>query len=236
MISRQKYCHEWRKLLNYKTVTYIDEKPFELGCIPNRQNTRFYRAKSQKHTVPTLQIEKHSVKIHTFCCVNWHGKSEIRVYVDYKQKRRGFGLKRIHLAMNTDNTIDSFANYLLPFLDETDTKNNLILMDGARCHISKDTQDWLDENSIKCIPYGRKPIQTPNGHPPNSPDLNPIENIFAYWHERVAKRNPKMIAQLIEIVKDEWNKIPLSVIRNCIKHLSKVMKWVEENNGNYYRE
>ena len=66
------------------------------------------------------------------------------------------------------------------------------------------------------------------------PDLNPIENVFAYCHDHVVKRNPKNTSKLIEIVKQEWNKIPLTVIRNCIKHLHKVMLWVDAHNGDYY--
>ena len=96
-------------------------------------------------------------------------------------------------------------------------------MDGTCCHISKDTQYWLEENHINCVPYGGKPIQIPCGYPPNSLDLNPIENVFAYCHDHVVKRNPKNTSKLIEIVKQEWNKIPLTVIRNCIKHLHTVM-------------
>ena len=109
-------------------------------------------------------------------------------------------------------------------------------MNGARCHISKDTQDWLDENGINYISYGGKPLQYPNGYPPNSLDLNSIENVFSYWHNEVIKKNPKNTTQLIQTIKQEWNKIPMRVVRNCIKRLPKVMEWIKTNNGKFYNE
>ena len=84
--------------------------------------------------------------------------------------------------------------------------------------------------------YGGKPNKIVNGYPPSSPDLNPIENIFSVWDHNVKKRNPKNVNELIEIVKQEWSKISLTIIRNCIKRLPKVMEWVDTNNGIFYNE
>ena len=138
--------------------------------------------------------------------------------------------------MNTDTTIESFSNYLLPFIQKIKGENYIVLMDGARCHTSQRTQSWLNENKINYIPYGGKPIETINGYPLHSPDLNPIENVFSYWQDRVSRRNPKTIEQLIKIVKEEWSLIPLKIIRNCIHRLSKVMIWVDAHNEEYYNE
>ena len=66
-------------ILNYKLLTFVDEKPFELGAVPNKQNTRVYKRKSMKQTVPPIEVVKHSTKIHTFCCINWKGKSDVRI-------------------------------------------------------------------------------------------------------------------------------------------------------------
>ena len=69
-------------------------------------------------------------------------------------------------------------------------------------------------------------IYTPNEYLPNSPDMNPIELVFGYWHSKVTSRNPRNIDELISICKEEWNAIPLKVVRNSIKRVIKVMKWV----------
>ena len=51
---KKKYCSYWESLLDYKSIVFVDEKLFERGKIPNRQNIRVYRDKSQKDTVPAI--------------------------------------------------------------------------------------------------------------------------------------------------------------------------------------
>ena len=90
------------------------------------------------------------------------------------------------------------------------------------------------ENKINIIPYGGKPLETTNGYLSNSPDLNPIKNAFGYWDSQVKKHEPQNIDDLIKFIKEEWENIPQSMIRNCIQRLSKVMKWVHKYNGEFY--
>lgn len=71
-----------------------------------------------------------------------------------------------------------------------------VLMDGATCHTSDDTQNWMKENNINFVPFAGHPVYAKNGYPPNSPDLNPIENIFGIWQTHVNRRNPKNISEL----------------------------------------
>ena len=71
-----------------KKITFVDEKPFELFSIQNKQNARFYRKRSQKHTVPPIETTKHSTKIHAFCAINWNGKSTVRLYIDEIPKKK----------------------------------------------------------------------------------------------------------------------------------------------------
>ena len=112
-------------------MTPSNKYTFELGIVNNRQNTRIYRYQSQKSTVPPIQTEKFSSKIHTFCCINWNGKFDVRIYVDYARKRRGREYRMCHLRMDTETTIDSFSNYLIPFLHEIGEENQIVLMNGA---------------------------------------------------------------------------------------------------------
>src|SRR5438045_1392783 len=81
-IKRLDYCRKWLKLIKLENVTFVDEKPLELFKIPNAQNTRYYRKKSEKNTIPVYAQTKHPTILHTFACVNWWGKSDIRFYID----------------------------------------------------------------------------------------------------------------------------------------------------------
>ena len=129
--DRLNYCSYWKNKINIQQTIFVDEKPFELECIPNRQNTRFYAHRSKKNEIPCVMTEKHSTSLHTFCAINWYGKSEVRFYINDVPKKRGEGTKRVHLSMNTNTTIEIFEKYLVPFLNRTKMESGKIIMDGA---------------------------------------------------------------------------------------------------------
>ena len=60
-----------------------------------------------------------------------------------------------------------------------------LLQDNASAHVSEKTMDFL----------GNKAIETMN-HPPNSPDLNPIEQIWALLKHKIEQKNPRTKEQL----------------------------------------
>jgi transposase len=42
--------------------------------------------------------------------------------------------------------------------------------------------------------------------PAQSPDLNPIENLWAILNKKAENRHPKTDQDLLKILQDEWNK------------------------------
>ena len=62
-------------------------------------------------------------------------------------------------------------------------------------------KQWMNDNKIDYIPSGGSPVNAPNGYPPNSPNMNPIENVFGYWQSQISGKNPQNIEQLMSICK-----------------------------------
>lgn len=69
--------------------------------------------------------------------------------------------------------------------------------------------------------------------PPESPDLNPIENL---WHElkEFIRREvkPKVKQELIDGILEFWSTVDVAKCRKYIGHLQKVIPVVIENEGN----
>ncbi len=75
---------------------------------------------------------------------------------------------------------------------------------------NKAAKKWLKKKHIKFLEW-----------PSQSPDLNPIENLWRELKVRVAKRQPQNLNDLERICKDEWDKIPPEMCANLVANYKK---------------
>jgi transposase len=94
--------------------------------------------------------------------------------------------------------------------------------DNAPPHKSENTQDWLDFNDYYFEEF-----------PPYSPDLNPIENLWAIVSVEVRKRNPKTLAELKSFVIEEMGKVSRKQVRKLINSMTHRIEQCIQRNGDY---
>jgi transposase len=93
---------------------------------------------------------------------------------------------------NGERYIDVLENHLLPFMDSHHATH--FLQDGAPCHTSKKVKDYLKGKEIEVMDW-----------PGNSPDLNPIENVWNHMKNNLKKKAITSVAVLKEEIEKLWN-------------------------------
>ncbi len=87
-------------------------------------------------------------------------------------------------------------------------------------HTAKSTKEWLKKKHIKVLEW-----------PSQSPDLNPIENLWRELKVQVGKCQPRNLNDSERICKEEWDKIPPEMCANLVVNYKKRLTSVIANKG-----
>ena len=106
----------------------------------------------------------------------------------------------------------------------TNKSSDTFIQDGAPAHRAKATRQWCKKNLPNFIKKDEWPA--------NSPDLNPIENLWSIIDE-TAYRDPipKSMGGLKSRLRQAWRNIPLASLRELARSMPQLLKNVIQNNG-----
>ena len=90
-----------------------------------------------------------------------------------------------------------------------------------RLHITAKKKLWMAENGIDLL----------ENWPPQSPDLNIIENVWHFLKERVRKRYPKNFEELWMFTQEEFYNIPTQLIQRLFRSIPRRLRLVVRAKG-----
>lgn len=158
------------KDFDFTRVIFSDEKIFRMK--PGHR-VRCWRKDGDKFKAKcVMPVVSKSEGIMVWCAINGHGDLIIRKCP-----------KTMKSADYTDTILETALNFIAPryaptFQNKTTlftiprATRYLFQQDGAPCHKSAHTTQWLKDKQVRMLNKG--------DWPPCSPDLNPVEHIWPY--------------------------------------------------------
>ena len=93
--------------------------------------------------------------------------------------------------------------------------------DNAPVYNSILSKTWFSENGLEIL----------KNWPPNSPDINIIENVWSMLKKRVFQRHPKNIEELGAFCHEEFERRPLEYIQNLHSSIPDRLNKIVQCNG-----
>ena len=141
---------------------------------------------------------KHPVKVHVWAGISRKGPTSVAIFEG---------------IMDAEFYISILQKHLLPFIRHKLPDGHKLMQDNDPKHTSRAAKGFFEKESINWWKT-----------PPESPDTNPIENI---WHElkEFIRREvkPTTKAELISGIKQFWDTVDIAKCNKYINHLRKVV-------------
>ncbi|KAK3574700.1 hypothetical protein QTP86_014767 [Hemibagrus guttatus] len=190
---------------DWENVIWSDETKIEL--FGKNSTCHVWRRKNAelhpKNTIPTVK----------------HGGGNIMLWGCFSAKGPG-RLIRVKERMNGAMYREIFSKNLLPSARALKTKRGWVFQsDNDPKNTARATKEWLRKKHFKVLEW-----------PSQSPDLNPIENLWRELKICVAQW-PQNITALEEICMEEWAKLPATVRKNLVATYRKRLTSVIANKG-----
>ncbi len=177
------------------------------------QNTQkvFYKAGTQP---PQKPMVKHPYKVHAWGAFSAKGQVGFLLFT-------GIMDGAFYREILNENLFEN-AKYVMG-------RRWVFQQDNDPKHTARETKKLLSEKCPSLLDW-----------PSNSPDLNPIENLWSILKRRVEREVNKLVVEkksitvdiFIDVIKKEWEEIEPEILLNLVRSMPKRLEQIIEGNGN----
>ncbi len=173
-----------------------------------RKVRRVWRKKGQTKFVGTV---KHPLKVNVWGCLSANGFGQIEVFTP---NLTGPLLCSIYEKCLLPTAATAFGT----------NKKWMLQEDNDPKHQSRIAKKWRRENGVVRMDWASQ-----------SPDMNPIENVWAVLKANVSSHKPKNKRSLIYWIKREWGRLPNDYAQHLIESMNQRIEAVIARKGDNTR-
>lgn len=148
-----------------------------------------------------------------------HGGAKVMIWGSFSYNGVG-PIHQIKGIMDQRMYAEILNEVMLPYAEENMPLKWVYQQDNDPKHTSKLVKEWFRVNKVDVMPW-----------PAQSPDLNPIENLWADVKQKVSEKKPSNVEALWNTVRDAWQQIPLKRCQDLIDSMPRRCAAVIKNKG-----
>lgn len=166
----------------WSRVIFSDESRISIF---GSDGVKYIRRRSGEENLPSCLVPtmKHPISVMIWGCIARDGVGRLKVLDGIMNARK-----------YTDDVLEAKLVRSAEAIFGPNYRHYIFQQDGAPCHTAKVCMKWFADNGITLLDW-----------PGNSPDLNPIENLWARLKRLVAAKRPSNKRELIASIIASWH-------------------------------
>lgn len=207
----------WR-LNHWQHVIWSDESYFNIGDNKGRIYVTRRPDETYADDCVIWSFNQSTVRAMVWGCFAYNYKGPL-IILDYPGGASGGMNSQRYIEQVLDATVSNVYNKLKGM-----RRYMYFQQDNASCHKSKTSMRWFSRNHIKLF-----------SHPPSSPDLNPIENLWSILKNHIRSRvhQPTSTEELKQAIQEAWDSLTIDDINGLVRSMPDRVKAVLAAKGGH---